>query len=138
MFDKTHWALNQEYDPKLRTIFWIPTGAIEWQDKKRAKLEHISPALILIHELGHAYHHDRAADPGKWIEQTKDKSDKVWSNAEGKRTIEEIENVVARELGGVESMRSWHNPSVPFKHRQYITTSPIGIEAAVNVRILNP
>jgi hypothetical protein len=76
------------YDPKTRTINWDPTIGIMAGDDKV-----ITPALILGHELGHAFLQDISVGPIKPL-MLEDEN----------RNIAINENPIARQLGlGVRS-----------------------------------
>src|SRR5262249_21896364 len=44
------------YDADTRTVYWISTYGFQW--KKNFAWHRITPALGLIHELGHAFHQE--------------------------------------------------------------------------------
>ena len=111
------------YDPATRTVYWIPTYGFQWVTGFN-KWQRITPALGLIHELGHAFHQE--TDP---VRHEKDCQDKMltWDNREEKRTIQEIENEVAKTLN--ESLRRQHhyttmkeNSGIGFYHTASATT----------------
>jgi RHS repeat-associated protein len=123
-------ALGDEYNWKTRVIYWAPRVGTRWKDSILSPKRSISPALILLHELGHAYHDDVNHDEflNKLNEFTDSDEAFRWTNPEEKRTIIEIENKAARELG--ESVRDWHNPAYARQHSKYITRSSISTVAA--------
>src|SRR5207302_1954161 len=90
----------------------------------------ITPALGLLHEMGHASHQD--SDSAKYEKDIKDLMI-VWENREEKRTIREIENVVAKDLG--ESLRKQHDYVTLNDNGQigfYQTQGPVSVEAAIS------
>jgi hypothetical protein len=91
---------------------WQPHRAERWKVTKDGDWYAVTPALLLIHEFGHAYHHIHAPDPDKWIAIQKTDDGTQWNNDEEKNTIIEIENIVAGQLtksGGKEGKRFYHD-----------------------------
>ena len=116
------------YDPATRTIYWIPTYGFRW--KTLFSSARITPALGLLHEMGHALHQD--TDAGTYAKDIKDTM-MVWGTKEEKRTIREIENVVAKDLG--EPLRKQHDYVVLTDNGQigfFQTQGPVSVEAAVS------
>ncbi len=117
------------YDPSTRTIYWLPASGFRW--RTMLSWQHITPALALLHELGHAFHHD--TDPSGF-EMNRKASLVGWDNREEKRTIREIENVAAKDLG--ESLRHQHNYVVAGDNARtgyYHTVSAISIKESAGM-----
>ena len=116
------------YDPAIRTIYWMPSYGFRW--KTLFSSLRITPALGLLHEMGHAYHQD--IDSGTYEKDIK-ATMILWDTREEKRTIREIENVVAKDLG--ESLRNQHDYVMLNEGGQtgfYQTQGPISVEASVS------
>ena len=101
-----------DYDPVRRTIDWDPHSSGTWfvadsqndPDGPGVVKSH-SPAISLIHELGHAYHYE--LDPHKAATDFTTDTDDVFDNVEEKNTILFVENPVAGALG--EPLRFTHH-----------------------------
>ncbi len=106
------------------TIYWLPTDAMEWRTWALGQVCRRSPALVLLHELGHAYHDD--LNPARMqARRHADKRDTRWGNAEERRTILEVENPAARELG--EPERRWHASNWASHFRTFASTGPASV-----------
>jgi hypothetical protein len=103
------------YVSASRTIYWIPDLALRWKTGFQLKWREIPPAILLLHELGHAYHDD--TEPARFKLDSRPYSDpaeaSVWDKPEEKRTILEIEDIVEDQLHLPKRER--HNFSDPSK-----------------------
>ena len=72
----------------------------------------ISPALLLGHELDHAYHYD--TDSKKYFDLLKAKTNNDWDDKEEARTITYFENPAAQFFG--EGVRHNHRERMPWVH----------------------
>jgi len=105
--------------PDEAALVWNPREALQFTNSNGSGGS-ISPAIALLHEMGHAAHNfeDPASyswagsswNPSNWIEFT-------YTNMEERRTIVNVENVAARALG--EDIREYHG-GIP-----YVTDSPL-------------
>jgi RHS repeat-associated protein len=91
------------YSGALKTVYWVPDLGLRWRGAFGG-WKQITPALCLMHELGHAYHQE--TDPARYRTDSKpyDPPGK-WESPEEKRDIIEIENVVAKQLGEAQRHR---------------------------------
>lgn len=94
---------HNAYVPETGRLYWSPDHGLEWQSQLGIAY-YRSPAISLLHELAHAYHN--MIDPVRYSIETIQTGGR-WNKEEERRTILEIENVVAGELG--EPKRYWHN-----------------------------
>jgi hypothetical protein len=136
--DKEHFAMADEFDPKNATIFWIPRGGKKWQDTLKSPWQYMSPALLLAHEMGHARAWDQATDKDAWAKIANSWTDETWKNSEERRDVQEVENVIARELnahGAKEGIRTWYLTPKNAKNLQFITKSSVSMEPAVSFQI---
>ena len=101
--DRTHPGFTvgaNEFDGACNLVRWDPDTALGWRGAFFSQHAH-SAAIALMHELGHAYHKDM--DPNAYFRRTQSKTFDRWGNLEEKRTIQEIENPVAKALGDAEA-----------------------------------
>lgn len=108
-----------EFDGIQNVICWDPRGGLEWKGNLFSKDRH-SAALALIHELGHACHKD--INPVDYWRKLGRKTRDQWGTLEEKRTIQGVENLVARRLGELE--RHFHEDSGFFEAQNFETPDP--------------
>ena len=107
-----------------RMIYWLPTDAMEWRTWSLGQVRRRSPALILLHELGHAYHDDLSPQHLE-ARRRSNRRDPRWGNAEERRTIQEVENRAALELG--EPERQWHDSNWAVHFRTFVSIGPASV-----------
>jgi hypothetical protein len=127
-WNPTSFSEGPEYSPTNRTIFWKPNDALEWKTWAFGRMRHMTPALMLLHEMGHAFHHDLNAKEFERLGSTEDTGFR-WDNLEEKRTVKEIEVPAARELG--EDTRNWHNTRVLSYFRLYISAGSTSLREII-------
>ena len=95
---------GNEFDPLSRTINWDPHSSGTWFVPDNSNdpngpgvTKSHSPAIALIHELGHAYHYE--TDSNKYQTDYKTETNDDYDNVEEKNTMLIIENIVAKALG---------------------------------------
>src|SRR5512140_1050684 len=81
-----------EFDATENLIRWDPRSGLEWKSGQAH-----SAAIVLMHELAHAYH--KYVDARKYWHARDTRTHDKWGDLEEKRTILEIENPIARALG---------------------------------------
>ena len=114
------------------TIFWMPRGALMWQQTPKSEWEYRSAAVILIHEMQHARSFDLAEDKTAWRKNAISDTDKVWKNSEEKKAVE-VENAVAQECnqhGAKEGIRKSYKWLKKTKHAGFISTGSTSIMEA--------
>jgi hypothetical protein len=110
--------MGNDFDSGNNTVHWDPSVGIEHRDDD-GTLHRISPAVCLIHELGHAYHKD--TNPGRFTRNS-DTPDEAYDNLEEKATIVLIENPVAKDLG--QWQRPNHQPNTRYRTQGPTSTTP--------------
>lgn len=110
-----------EFDATENVIRWDPRSGLEWKSGQAH-----SAAIVLMHELAHAYHKD--VDAGQYWRARDTRTRDKWGNLEEKRTILEVENPIARALG--ESERNFHEDNGFFQARRYEVASPTSTQRA--------
>ena len=124
-------AAPTEFEGVHNLIRWDPELALEWHGKFYSPHAH-SPAIGLMHELGHAYHKD--LDPEQFFRLLARATPRDrWSNLEEKRTILQIENPIAEALG--ESQRFFHKNSAFFDAQPYAAIDSTSIRPAAQPRL---
>ncbi len=108
-----------EFDAEHDVIWWDAHAGLEWKPSAFSHEAH-SAALVLMHELGHAYHRD--CNPREYWREEKKRTRDNWGTAEEKRTILQVENPVAKALG--EPRRDFHEDSGFYEARHFGTASP--------------
>jgi Effector protein len=112
---------GNSYDTATRTVEWDPTEGLKWKRSPLHPWKKRTPALLLLHELTHAYHDD--VDHARFAARSRpDHRDAQWTTAEEKDTIQEVENPAAAELG--EPGRDWHDTFSTYKGQKFAARNP--------------
>jgi hypothetical protein len=97
------WTASHDPDPKSVNVMWDPSMAIETANGyfHLGQKGELSPAMALLHELGHVM---GAMQDIPGIKELQSRSIeavvKGWGKMDEKRVVEQIENVVARDING--------------------------------------
>jgi hypothetical protein len=119
--DPTLSSAPNEFDGIENVLRWEADTALEWRGNFHLRHAH-SPAIGLMHELGHAFHKDLEAQ--RFFHFTATQLQDEWGTAEEKRTILEIENPVAKALG--ESERFFHDKGF-YTFRRYTAVTSTSV-----------
>jgi hypothetical protein len=114
------------YDSSNHTVYWFPDTGVYWRSWTLGRMNRISPAVVLIHEIGHAYH--QAINPAEYSRFTDPKNalnDGRWDKLEEEWDIRNIEDVVERELN--QPVRKWHNARFPLQAGLYTSSGPLSV-----------
>lgn len=118
--DRPSASSDPNFDAVHNLITWGPNVALEWNGNLHSYHAH-SPAVLLMHELGHAFH--KLIDPARFFRLTAHTTnDRRWNNLEEKQTVLHVENPVANVLG--EGERFFHENSSFFDGHFYAALEP--------------
>jgi hypothetical protein len=111
---------DPNFDAVHNLVTWNPNVALEWNGNLHSYHAH-SPAVLLMHELGHAY--EKVIDPARFFRLTAHAThDGRWNNLEEKQTVLHVENPIANALG--EGERFFHENSSFFDGHFYAALEP--------------